>query len=320
MKYLFFDIECANCLDGIYKICEFGYVLTDEHFNVIKHVDIPISPRDNKTKHCNIDTFVSDKVPGYKRAYEPNHYYSCPRFDEYYQTIKELIIDKDTLVFGYSVENEIRFLDSEFKRYKLEPIKYDIYDVQIISKHYFENREDLKGFALERIFKVLCGDEEAKKLTPHFSKDDAFMTMRILKEIVKNLGDAVEQIITKYPDCLYDSIAFIESCVIRKAKKALMEKLNDRWKNFFNPYLPLIDKEESNGRKCGISTFIKSDEVLFDMAIKYIKENDLIPCSRISIMDFIIVADENDKEKIQTKPFGGQFIVLNEVKGSQSNT
>ena len=36
MKYLFFDIECANSFDGVGKICEFGYVLTDENLNVIK--------------------------------------------------------------------------------------------------------------------------------------------------------------------------------------------------------------------------------------------------------------------------------------------
>ena len=28
MRYLFFDIECANCYDSEAKICEFGYVLT----------------------------------------------------------------------------------------------------------------------------------------------------------------------------------------------------------------------------------------------------------------------------------------------------
>ena len=32
MKYLFFDIECANCFDGKGKICEFGYIQTDENF------------------------------------------------------------------------------------------------------------------------------------------------------------------------------------------------------------------------------------------------------------------------------------------------
>ena len=34
MEYLFFDIECANSFDGGGKICEFGYVITDEQFQI----------------------------------------------------------------------------------------------------------------------------------------------------------------------------------------------------------------------------------------------------------------------------------------------
>ena len=36
MRYLFFDIECA---DG-YNICAFGYVITDYNFNVLLKEDI----------------------------------------------------------------------------------------------------------------------------------------------------------------------------------------------------------------------------------------------------------------------------------------
>lgn len=35
MKYLFFDCEFANCFDSKEKICEFGYVMADENFNVL---------------------------------------------------------------------------------------------------------------------------------------------------------------------------------------------------------------------------------------------------------------------------------------------
>ena len=44
MKYLFFDIECSNCFNGVGKLCEFGYVLCDENLNVLKKDDIPMSP------------------------------------------------------------------------------------------------------------------------------------------------------------------------------------------------------------------------------------------------------------------------------------
>lgn len=43
MKYLFFDIECSNCFGGKNKICEIGYVLTDENFNILLTNDIPMS-------------------------------------------------------------------------------------------------------------------------------------------------------------------------------------------------------------------------------------------------------------------------------------
>ena len=44
MKYLFFDIECANCFDGKGKICEFGYVQTDENFSIIEKESFKINP------------------------------------------------------------------------------------------------------------------------------------------------------------------------------------------------------------------------------------------------------------------------------------
>ena len=40
MRYLTFDIECC---DGKH-ICEFGYVITDEKFNIIKKSVITINP------------------------------------------------------------------------------------------------------------------------------------------------------------------------------------------------------------------------------------------------------------------------------------
>ena len=44
MKFLFFDIECANCFGGVGKIFSFGYVLTDETFHVLERDDILMNP------------------------------------------------------------------------------------------------------------------------------------------------------------------------------------------------------------------------------------------------------------------------------------
>ena len=42
MKYLFFDIECAD--GGKATICSFGYVIADMDFKIIKREDIIINP------------------------------------------------------------------------------------------------------------------------------------------------------------------------------------------------------------------------------------------------------------------------------------
>ena len=54
MKYVFFDIECSNSFVESSKICSFGYVLTDEKFNIIKKEDIFINPS-GKFKLSDID-------------------------------------------------------------------------------------------------------------------------------------------------------------------------------------------------------------------------------------------------------------------------
>ena len=50
MKFVFFDIECANYINDMFTICTFGYTITDEHFNVIKKEDILINPKSKFNK------------------------------------------------------------------------------------------------------------------------------------------------------------------------------------------------------------------------------------------------------------------------------
>ena len=45
MKYVFFDIECACVYKCVAKICAFGYVVTDENYNVLAKEDILVNPK-----------------------------------------------------------------------------------------------------------------------------------------------------------------------------------------------------------------------------------------------------------------------------------
>ena len=78
MKYLAFDIECC---DGKH-ICEFGYVLIDEQFNVLERDCITIYPGykfklTGRGKESDISLAFPEEV-----------YYNSPKFDFYYDRIK----------------------------------------------------------------------------------------------------------------------------------------------------------------------------------------------------------------------------------------
>lgn len=60
MNYLFFDIECANSNDGA-KLCEFGYVITNEKFEKITQKNILINPA------APFDEFVIKSLLNYKK-------------------------------------------------------------------------------------------------------------------------------------------------------------------------------------------------------------------------------------------------------------
>ena len=73
MKYLIFDIECC---DGKH-ICEFGYVLIDEDFNVLERDCITINP-EHKFKLAG-----REKESDISLAFSEEVYYNSPKFDFY---------------------------------------------------------------------------------------------------------------------------------------------------------------------------------------------------------------------------------------------
>lgn len=127
MKYLFFDIECSNCFNGVGKMCEYGYVLTDDNLHTLKADDIPMSPGRRRDSKFNLKGRKNEK--DLELAYEDEFYFEQPEFNHFYKQIKSLMEDPDTICFAYSMNNDIAHLYHACKRYGLEPIKYTCYDV-----------------------------------------------------------------------------------------------------------------------------------------------------------------------------------------------
>ena len=189
MKYVFFDIECANCFHGNGKICSFGYVITDEKFKIIEKKDILINP------HSKFHLFGNKNHPGIVLAYDEKTFNSSPDFIHFYKKIRSILTDKHSINFGFSVLSDAGYIKSECKRYAKEMFDYDFIDIQRIYTDYKElsNTPALIKCATE------YGVTDSQEV--HKSDDDSYFTMRVLKGLCEETGLSVTKLIEKYPHC-----------------------------------------------------------------------------------------------------------------------
>lgn len=182
MNYLFFDVECANSFDGVGKICEFGYVLTDENLNVIKQGIHLINP------DAEFDWYVKYKII----SYAIKEYEKAPKYPQIYRMhIQELVELPDTLYVGHGVRDDIKYLNDEANRYNLPRFERQCIDSSQIHRRFY-NLPQTKG--LKAIVKELeIGDH--KKL--HNSEYDAKMTLEYVKRMCEESGLSFEQLIKK---------------------------------------------------------------------------------------------------------------------------
>ena len=164
MKYLFFDLEYATSKGGNIKICEFGYVLTNEKFEILNKGNFIIDPYIHKS---DWDWRVVKKILTRK----VKEYGSMPRFDKYYFDIKDLINSAD-YVIGQSLDGYAKALNDECQRYELDSIDFDFYDIK---KLYMEYKNTKAEISVDNIMKSFNsqGDERA-----HDAEADAYNTIK----------------------------------------------------------------------------------------------------------------------------------------------
>jgi hypothetical protein len=183
MRYLFFDIECANSLKNVCKMCSFGYVITDENFNVIEKEDIVIDPEDI------FDFYLFKKNSDTKLAYSKTFFYSQMPFTGHYKRIRSILEDDYEGIFGFSVMNDLKYIHDACFRYQYRQIKVQSYDVAEIIKAF-----DKSTNGLEAQIKKLFG-EKNDHIRSHKSDDDAFMTALALKKITEFLEVSIDELI-----------------------------------------------------------------------------------------------------------------------------
>lgn len=165
MKYLFFDIEGA--CPKLSTIATFGYVLTDEDLGVIAREDILMNP------NSKYDWYVVKNLLSYTKA----QLAAEPKFNFHYGKIKELLEDEDILVCGFSITNDLKYLNSECRRYSLPPLLFRYTDIQTIADKFFDSKNQI---GIERAYAML---EIEDKILLHRSDEDAFAAMKVAKKL-----------------------------------------------------------------------------------------------------------------------------------------
>lgn len=192
MNYVFFDIECANCIEGQAKICSFGYVITDAQFNVLEKEDLVVNP-----KAPFLLTGRKNR-PFIQLAYSKTEFKKAPTFPYIYDRLKSLFNARDCLIFGYAADNDASYLRCEFERYHLPSINFSYCDLQKLH-HFIETpSEQSKQISLSSAAAMYVGEVNQEI---HKSDDDALLTMEVLKGLCSKTGKSASELVERYPSC-----------------------------------------------------------------------------------------------------------------------
>ena len=182
MKILSFDIESCNGNPREASLCSFGYCISDENFNIIEQRDILVNPVPKRF------TLGNKWGKGIKLAYPESEFRRSPLFCEVYEQINRLFKECD-LVVGFSIINDLNYLNCACCHYGLDNFKFKYIDVQEIYSimHKGENK------ALDKIMKEYNVD-----FVVHQSDEDARATLILLKELCKEKSMLVTELLDYY--------------------------------------------------------------------------------------------------------------------------
>ena len=195
------------------KICEFGYVLTDEKFKILDRNNMIINPNImlNEWDDHVVRTILTREV---------NEYEESPKFDHYYEKIVKLIKDSD-YVFGHSINGDAKALNCDCQRYGLPSIDFKFYDIKEFYKQYNSSKNDTSVINILKELKTQGEDGE------HDAEVDAVNTMYEFKAILQKLEMSAVELIGICPTVVdYNENFVVQSLEIaRLIKEERMKKM-----------------------------------------------------------------------------------------------
>lgn len=219
MQYLFFDIECSVVNKSVAKICAFGYVRTNERFEILEKEDILINPKGG--------FHLTDRKGerGLVLPYEYGEFKNYPTFPSVKDKIYSLIEAKDTLVVGHATQNDVKYLNLEGQRFSLRPLRFSFLDTQFLYMNMIGDFSRQYGLSL-------IASDLGVEFTPHRAVDDAYATMRVAEAMCKRTDKSLKELCKEYRITLGKtdnfSISRITSVARENYEKGVAEKKRKR--------------------------------------------------------------------------------------------
>ena len=304
MRYLFFDIECA---DGKRAICEYGYVLCDEKFNVTQKKNILINPE------CEFNLVGREKQVDLILSYPYEEYYKHNPFNEFYENIRFLMTQKDLVIFGHGLENDIRYIIKACNRYELEKFDYIAYDVQMMLPVF--SKKNAKYTSLEKAFVDIVPESIRKDLIDHRAVDDAFKTMLVFKSMVVDLEFSVQDLLESCPESKISALEYWKKFKSDKEAKDRKRRGNDLWNQLCEEQKDFLNGLNYIGKIVCITGKMKECNKELKAIIRLVKGKGYVAYSKIDGSDYVIAFDETDKKQMEEslkRPYSGQIITLDE--------
>ena len=270
MKYLFFDIECADGSKA--TICTFGYVLTDESFKILRKEDLVMNPQSafNLTGREGKADIVL--------AYPHKIFKNAPTFPNFYRRIKSLVENDELFVVGHSVGDDANYLNRSCKRYKLQPLNFKFFDTQRLYKQYTGEKNQK---SLENALKAVGVTEEFRS---HKSDEDARATMLLMKKLLEKMNMSLGEFLAENNHCTgktengeiqwdyinpYSIIRKIHSAKRETSRMSTRDKNHILLRRYIEFGSPLGDESNKlSGKKITLSA--KYEKKNFDQMIKLI--------------------------------------------------
>ena len=219
MRYLFYDVECSNCFNGEGKMCSFGYVITDEEFNVLKKEDIVMNPA------SRFYLRRKEGRPEIELAYSEEYFRAQPKFDKFYDKIRDMLEDPDQIVMGHSILNDVKHLAYQCKRYKLPCINCRFGDSQLVYKKLVQN-----GTGGQVGLARICEEFGIEPEHLHRSDDDAWATMEFMRIICRQRHVSLYRLLSDNPECtgeINDFEITMNGVSVTRSKRFLQRMLEE---------------------------------------------------------------------------------------------